>query len=217
MGSICSLLSCCCRRSSDEKSKTNTKPKSPKREVRTPADYLQVRRYLSTTKDIQVEVCVGNGNYADVYRAVTTKGKLVAVKVINLRKIEANYTTSFLPNEIKVLRKCRHNNILKVYEISQTEHWVFTVMEWAPYGTLADWLRDKGALTETQAVPIFIPILDAMHHMHTNRIAHRDLKLENILITGDHVPKISDFSYVVEYQKNEPKTTTVCGSLPYIR
>ena len=82
-------------------------------------------------------------------------------------------------------------------------------------GTVTDWLKDKGAFSEPTAWEMCRRILEALHYMHSNRIAHRDLKLENILITDKWYPKLSDFSYSVVVDQNEINSTTFCGSLPY--
>ena len=178
-------------------------------------EFKVVKDFLDT-KNYDLVTSIGSGNYAEVYKATRKKStKPVAVKVIDLMKANENYRTNFLQNEINVLQVCKHSNIIKMYEISQTKKRIFMIMEFAPNGTLTDWLRDKGAFTENTAHLMFTQIVAAIHHMHRHRIAHRDLKLENILLTENFNPKVSDFSYAIRYGPNDPKSTSYCGSLPY--
>ena len=178
-------------------------------------EFRIVKAFLDR-KGYDLITSIGSGNYAEVYKAVKKKNpKLVAVKVIDLMKANENYRSNFLQSEIDVLQVCKHTNIIKMYEICQTNKRVFMIMEFAPNGTLTDWLKERGAFAESTAHLMFTQILSAIHHMHSRRIAHRDLKLENILLTQNFNPKISDFSYALKFGPNDPKSTSFCGSLPY--
>lgn len=89
-------------------------------------------------------------------------------------------------------------------------------MEYAAHGTLSDFLRKNGAFPEWMARHMFHPIIDALHYLHSNGIAHRDLKLENILLDQFNTPKLTDFSYSLVCKDENPLTQTFCGSLPYM-
>jgi len=157
-------------------------------------EFNLVKQFLAN-RQYQLIDSIGSGSYAEVYKAFhSSKNRYVAVKVIDLKKANQNYRVNFLPREINVLRQLKHQNIIKIYEISQTANKIFMIMEFALNGTVADWLRDKGSFSEVTAWEMFKRILDAIHYMHSLQIAHRDLKLENILITETLNPKISDFS-----------------------
>ena len=146
-------------------------------------EYRIVKQFLKS-KNYELICSIGSGNYAEVYKAYDeTHKKHVAVKVIQLAKANARYRKKFLPMEVEILKECKHPNIIKMYEMNQTNNKVYMIMEFAANGPLADWLKNRGALTESTAHPIFTKILEAIHHMHSRNIAHRDLKLENILIT----------------------------------
>ena len=178
-------------------------------------EFQAVKDFLKT-KDYELMCSIGSGSYAEVYKAWATKyHRAVAVKVISLVKTHDNYRLNHLQHEVQVLQLCKHENIIKVYELNQTKKRIFIIMDFAAKGTLTDWLRDHGAFTESLAKEIFPQILNAIHHMHSQYIAHRDLKLENILLNSKLVPKVSDFSYSVIFKPGSPLCTDHCGSLPY--
>ena len=178
-------------------------------------EFALVRDFLSK-KNYNLIESIGTGNYAEVYKAFNiTTNKLVAVKVIDLTKTGDNYRLGFLQREIAIISQLKHPGIIKHYEVDQTSNRIFMVMKFCSNGTVTDWLRDRGAFTEVMAWEMDTRILDGFHYMHNSRIAHRDLKLENILITDRCEPKISDFSYAVVVDENEINSTTFCGSIPY--
>jgi serine/threonine protein kinase len=88
-------------------------------------------------------------------------------------------------------------------------------MELAAKGTIADWLRDSGSFSEGMAWAMFKEVLEALHYIHSLHIAHRDIKLENILLTSKFHPKLSDFSYAIIFEGKSKLSETFCGSLPY--
>lgn len=141
---------------------------------------------------------VGTGNYARVYKAtVPPNSKEVAVKAINLNRTSDNYKQKFLPRELTILRKISHVNICKVYEIIQIADRIFIVMQFCNKGTIADLLQKNGPFSEALTRHLFVPTIDAIVYLHNIEIAHRDIKVENILLDHEYVPKLTDFSYSV--------------------
>mmetsp|Transcript_7962 Transcript_7962/g.7456 ORF Transcript_7962/g.7456 Transcript_7962/m.7456 type:complete len:115 (-) Transcript_7962:387-731(-) len=77
----------------------------------------------------------------------------------------------------------------------------FTVLEYAPNGDLFDFVR-LGNLTQNDSMKIFEQILDGLEYLHSRGIAHRDIKLENILVDKDNNAKISDFGFACQPREN---------------
>ncbi|XP_064420768.1 testis-specific serine/threonine-protein kinase 1-like [Latimeria chalumnae] len=99
----------------------------------------------------------------------------------------------FLPRVISVLTHCSHPNIVKAYEIMETQGGLcFLVMEEAK-SDLYELVDSKDHLPEKEAKQIFRQIVEGLKHCHEKGIAHRDLKCENVLLTSDGTPKLSDF------------------------
>lgn len=140
---------------------------------------------------------IGTGNYARVYKAVAQSGRELAIKSINLSRTSDNYKQKFLPRELNILKKINHFNICKIHEIIQVADRVFIVMQYCSRGTIADLLHRLGPLSEPVSRFLFSQTADAVNYMHSIELAHRDLKLENILLDTDYSPKITDFSYSV--------------------
>lgn len=96
-------------------------------------------------------------------------------------------------------------------------------MEWAPGGTLADIIRREGPLRESRVRMLMSPVFDAILYLHNINYAHRDIKLENILLSKRGHPKITDFSYVIHVSSPNSHpyggavlSTTFCGTEPYL-
>lgn len=91
-------------------------------------------------------------------------------------------------------------------------------MEYADNGTLLDLVKQKHSLSEKDAHLYFSQLIAGIQYCHSRHIAHRDLKLENLLMTTDNCLKICDFGFAryFEYDANDRKlSATFCGSNAY--
>ena len=173
-------------------------------------DFLRKNNY-------ELHNLLGSGSYSHVYR-VSRRNKNFAFKVIDLNKVEDHYKKNFLESEIGILKKIQSKKtkyIIKIIEMASTKNKVMIAMEFASNGTLTDFLKQNGALSEMAAQNWFPKILDAIVYLHGIRVAHRDIKLENILLTKKYKPKVSDFSYAIEVKADSPLSTQFCGTVPY--
>lgn len=160
-----------------------------------PTDNQETAEDASMLNRFKIINLVGTGNYARVYRAVTPSGKEIAIKAINLSKTSENYRTKFLPRELNILKKIHHNNICKIHEIIHIGDRIFILMQFCNKGTIADLLHKTGPLSEPVARNLFVQTVDAVIYLHSFSIAHRDLKVENVLLDNEYTPKLTDFSY----------------------
>lgn len=149
-------------------------------------------------KRFRIVDLIGTGNYARVYRGFSQSGRELAIKSINLSKTSDNYKYKFLPRELTILKKISHPNVCKIHEIMQVSDRVYIIMQFCPRGTIADLLHKIGPFTETVARYLFAPTAEAVNYLHSIDYAHRDLKVENILLDQDYIPKLTDFSYSVQ-------------------
>jgi len=88
--------------------------------------------------------------------------------------------------EIEIMKKIgKHDNILRLYQVMQTDKYLMLVTEYCAGGEIFDHLVAHGRMTEPNARGYFIQIVNAIEYLHNNGIVHRDLKAENLLLTKD--------------------------------
>ncbi|XP_039527958.1 MAP/microtubule affinity-regulating kinase 3a isoform X2 [Pimephales promelas] len=157
---------------------------------------------------------IGKGNFAKVKlaRHILT-GSEVAIKMID--KTQLNPTSlQKLSREVTIMKNLNHPNIVKLFEVIETEKTLFLVMEYASGGEVFDYLVAHGRMKEKEARAKFRQIVSAVQYCHQKRIVHRDLKAENLLLDADMNIKIADFGFSNEFMVGN-KLDTFCGSPPY--
>ncbi|XP_014667730.1 PREDICTED: serine/threonine-protein kinase MARK2-like [Priapulus caudatus] len=107
-----------------------------------------------------------------------------------------------------------HPNIVKLFQVIETEKTLYLVMEYASGGEVFDYLVAHGRMKEKEARAKFRQILSAVQYCHQKNVIHRDLKAENLLLDSDMNIKIADFGFSNEF-KEGTKLDTFCGSPPY--
>lgn len=95
--------------------------------------------------------------------------------------------------EVTILKQTRHRNIVQLFEYFQTSKHVLFVFELSSGGDLLSYVRKRRTLKELEAKSVFKQIIEALKYCHDKRILHRDIKLDNILLTIEGVVKICDF------------------------
>lgn len=113
-------------------------------------------------------------------------------------------------DEIAILSKLDHPNILKLYEIYDDEKRYYIVTELCKGGELFDQILQKGVYTEKEAANIVQQVLQAVAYFHDLNVVHRDLKPENVLIDKElnNTLKIIDFGTSIQIQPGEFLTNT---------
>ena len=177
---------------------------------------LPTMKYKVTNK-------IGEGSYGAVYLAfnIYTKQKVAIKRIV---KNEENKIDELeLINEINILKKLSHPNILKIIEFYQSEHSYYIITDHCSNGELYDQIKYK--YNENQLAVLFYQMFSGIAYLHDKNIVHRDLKLENILISEIEVDKktndrffwikIIDFGTAKIFEKNK-KEKSVVGSSYYI-
>ena len=157
---------------------------------------------------------IGKGNFAKVKLAKHELiGKEVAIKIIDKTQLNQG-SLQKLFREVKFMKCLDHPNIVKLFEVIQTEKTLYLVMEYASGGEVFDYLVAHGRMKEKEARAKFRQIVSAVQYLHQKHIVHRDLKAENLLLDSDMNIKIADFGFSNEFTPGS-KLDTFCGSPPY--
>ncbi|XP_052416072.1 serine/threonine-protein kinase MARK2 isoform X11 [Carassius gibelio] len=157
---------------------------------------------------------IGKGNFAKVKlaRHVLTS-KEVAVKIIDKTQLNSS-SLQKLYREVRIMKLLNHPNIVKLFEVIETDKSLYLVMEYASGGEVFDYLVAHGRMKEKEARAKFRQIVSAVQYCHQKCIVHRDLKAENLLLDADMNIKIADFGFSNEFTVGN-KLDTFCGSPPY--
>ena len=121
---------------------------------------------------------------------------MVAIKEIKKDLLMSKSTNErSLKAEIDIMRSINHPNIIKLHSVYENEVYVYLVMEYIDGGSLRELVRATRKLDEARAKKLTWQILNALKYLHSKQIIHRDIKLGNILISGnkDMEIKICDF------------------------
>ncbi|XP_048872682.1 calcium/calmodulin-dependent protein kinase type 1B isoform X2 [Brienomyrus brachyistius] len=159
---------------------------------------------------------LGEGSFSEVWLAQHRRSqKLVAVKCIHKRAVAGK--EAMLQNEIDVLRKIDHENIVSLEDTFDTPAKLYLVMTLVTGGELLDRILDRGIYTEKDASCVIRQVLEAVRYLHKLGIVHRDLKPENLLydtpFEGSKIV-ISDFG--LSKMEDQGVLSTVCGSPGYV-
>lgn len=116
----------------------------------------------------------------------------VASKILLKSSLKTKELEEKVKREIRYSKYFRHPNIIRLYEVIETNNEIILIMEYAPGGELYN-LISKGRLVEDEARRIFQQIIFGLEYLHAHQVAHRDLKPENIPLDEDGNVKLADF------------------------
>lgn len=160
---------------------------------------------------------LGTGAFSKVFLAESKfeRGNFVAIKCIDKKALKGKEES--LENEIRVLKKLKHNNIVQLFDTYDEKNFVYLVMELVTGGELFDRIVAKGSYTEKDASYLIKQVLQAVAFMHNNGVVHRDLKPENLLYYNqddDSKIMISDFG--LSKSEDSGIMATACGTPGYV-
>ncbi|OQV22122.1 Serine/threonine-protein kinase DCLK1 [Hypsibius exemplaris] len=160
---------------------------------------------------------IGNGNFATVHECVEWRtGRQAAIKIIERNRIKDK---KLVGNEITILRRLRHPNIVNLLDEYTFAGRLYVVMELVKGGDLFSLLSQFNKFTEPEAADLVRSLCLALDYLHSNRVVHRDIKPENLLVTeqadGSKALKLADFGLASHVKEGEP-LFTICGSPTYV-
>nr|XP_057913420.1 serine/threonine-protein kinase DCLK2-like isoform X2 [Doryrhamphus excisus] len=159
---------------------------------------------------------IGDGNFAVVRECVErSTGKEFALKIMD--KAKCSGKEHLMENEVAVLRRVKHPNVIMLVEEVDTPTERCLVMELVKGGDLFDALTSSAKFTETSASVMVCDLAAALKYLHAMNIVHRDIKPENLLVfegpDGAKSLKLGDFGLATVV---EGPLFTVCGTPTYV-
>lgn len=169
------------------------------------------RKFLD---EFQIVNTLGEGTFGKVLLAIhhPTQEK-VAIKILKKDSIQYKRDSNKIYLEIKIQSLLHHKNIPRIYQVIETNKTICLILEYCPGLDLISYLRQKGKLNEESGRSIFIQLIDILDYLSKFKIAHRDIKLDNIIINEEGTIKLVDFGLSNFYNNI---LQTACGSPSYV-
>ena len=162
---------------------------------------------------------IGSGSFSVVYKVqnITTKN-IYSAKIISMKDMENQDFNESIKNEINILNKIDHPNIIKLIDSfsiknDQNEELFVILTEYCSNGNLYDYIKILGYINTEDIAIIIKGLSEALQYLHSIGIAHCDIKPHNILLDDNYIPKLCDFNLSIDTNINH--VSTCGGSFPY--
>lgn len=160
----------------------------------------------------KVTKVLGDGTFGSVLRAQNkTTGEWVAIK--KMKQKYYSWEECKKLREINALRKLIHPNIIKLKEVIRENDELHLIFEFCDRGNMYEYTRaqqSKGRpMHESKVRSMMFQTMQAVHHMHKHGFFHRDLKPDNLLVSGQGEVKLADFGLAREIRARPPFTDYV--------
>lgn len=170
--------------------------------------FLDFHQHYAITRHL------GEGSYSTVKQVThRKKGGFYACKIVDKLSL-SDVDRAALSHEVRVLSSVSHVNVMRLYEVIEDDAKCYLVTELAEGGDLFDRIVKQGKFPEREAQKVAAALVEALHYCHTHSIIHRDVKPENVLLSGDDV-KLCDFGFARQLNHQEEQASDSCGTPGY--
>eukprot|EP00906_Rhabdomonas_costata_P008739 RCo012406 len=184
--------------------------------VGNPARALGSRNPLQQSIHVRMDNTrvLGRGAWGTVYVGLNEETReLFAIKEV---RFNTESQVQQAAQEIRVMKKLDHPNIVKYFGGERSETTLRIFMEYIPGGSLASLIAKFGPLTEAMAQGYSADVVEGLIYLHSKNIAHRDIKCDNMLVQTNGVVKLADFGQSKEAFLMRTVTGTVCFMAPEV-
>lgn len=168
------------------------------------------------------ERLLGTGAYGEAWQCKSVQtGESIVIKIMNLPTMTPK-ELGYAQSEIQCLHTVKHTNIIRFIDSNTDQNCLCIAMELADAGDLRRHIKARKsaacAVTESEAMFLFVQIAMAVHHIHSRYMLHRDIKSANVLIMANGLIKLADFGFSRQYEDTVSSlvASTFCGTPYYL-
>jgi serine/threonine protein kinase len=155
---------------------------------------------------------IAEGGMGTVYKGRhRDTGQIVAVKVVAPHMTSNQVLIKRFEQEYNAARQLNHPNIVRGLEYGVSGSTPFLVMEYVEGKTLGQKIEQEGRMPEKEAIRLIAQVAQALHRAHKEKLIHRDVKPDNVLVTPDGIAKLTDLGLVKEVEADLNLTRTGRG------
>ena len=157
---------------------------------------------------------LGEGGMGEVYKAKQLSlDRLVALKVLPERLAHNREFIARFEREAKIAAKLDHPNVVRAIDVGVAAGRHYFVMEYVEGRTVGEFLDEKGKMPEKEALDVIIQVTRALECAWRNKLIHRDVKPDNILLAPNKVAKLADLGLARELVASEDTRITQTGAV----
>ena len=165
-------------------------------------------------EDFEILQPLGQGSYASVIKVCSLiNHRIYAMKILDLEnneKISEEEKEKYYNNEIELLKKLDHQNIVKYYKSFTEDNKIYIIMEYFDNGDLQSYIKalkfdkdKKNNKNKAEIWNIFYQCMAGLNYLHSMGVIHRDIKPQNIFMTKNKIIKIGDFGVSAKFKDKE--------------
>lgn len=162
---------------------------------------------------------LGAGANGVIYQAHDSRlNRAVAIKMIARNALTSDIARTFFLREAQTAAGLNHPNIVTIYDIGEMEEGPFLAMEIVDGESLGELLEREGgkSLEPSRVIPLIDSLCVALDHAHREGVVHRDVKLENVMLTSGGVLKLMDFGLAKAMHQAPDRTLVITGTPLYM-